>query len=125
MEREIVLNEYLKLRNYLNQSNKIANEATKLKFEITQISLSEFRMFALVRNRCEEHRIALAVRDKTRSWERSGYTPFRNLEIFCANELNAQEDVNLEGCRTFILTNEQIINLNQHINSVFDNLLFG
>jgi hypothetical protein len=123
MESEQIISEFQNLRLLLNQSNRIANEETKFLFEIRRTSLSEYRMFASVKNKSEEHRVAVAKRDKSRTWERSGYTKCSNLENFCALELNNAENKFDFKYRLFYLSDPQIESLTNTINSIFSSLL--
>jgi hypothetical protein len=96
MERVSVVKEYFGLRDYLNRANKLSNQKTELKFEIEQNKLFEFRLYAVsyvISIRVQEsHKIAIAERTANRTWERTGHTRFRNLEEFCAQFLNQQEE---------------------------------
>jgi hypothetical protein len=92
MERARVIQEYNQLRNFLNRGNKLANQQSELKFEISQINLSEYRLYAMVVRPDESHRIAIAARGVQRSWERTGFTKFNFMEDYCADFLNMFEE---------------------------------
>ena len=123
MERNLIINEYVQLRTYLNKSNRLANEKTSLDFFIRKINQSEYQLFAFVNGVAEEHKIALAARDRFRNWERTGFTPFKNLENFCANLLNKKEKIDNSEHYLF-LTDDQMAKLTQTIQNKFTNLDF-
>lgn len=88
MERGPIVSEYFKLRDYLNRANKLSNRATKIEFEIGEGQLFEYKLFAVSRGQNEVHKIAVAERTASKIWERTGNTPFAQLEEFCAAGLN-------------------------------------
>ncbi len=91
MERGPIINEYHQLRDYLNRANKLSNQKTELKFEIEQFAIFEYRLYAISQGPYETHKLALAERNRSKTWERTGFTKFRNLEEFCADMLNVEE----------------------------------
>ena len=82
MERARVIQDYYQLRNFLNRSNKLANQKSELKFEIVQINPSEYLLYASVVGPDESPRIAIADRGALKTWERTGFTQFRFLETY-------------------------------------------
>lgn len=88
MERGPIVSEYFKLRDYLNRANKLSNRITKIEFEIEEVRLFEYKLFAVSSGQNEVHKIAVAERTASRIWERTGHTPFAQLEEFCAACLN-------------------------------------
>jgi hypothetical protein len=88
MERNQVLNEYWNLCKLLNQSNKLADEKTQVRFKIESDGRSEYRLLLEITGDREEHKIEIARKGRSSGWERSGYTNFKILELFCANFLN-------------------------------------
>jgi hypothetical protein len=91
MERGPIVSEYFKLRDYLNRANKLSNRITKIGFEIEEIRLFEYKLFAVSSGQNEIHKIAIAERTASKIWERTGNTPFAQLEEFCATCLNDEE----------------------------------
>jgi hypothetical protein len=91
MNRDLIIREYYLLRNFLNRSNKIANQKSELKFIIEQFGMSNYRMYAVIVGQGETHQIAIATRDISKVWERTGLTEFRLFENYCADFLNEFE----------------------------------
>lgn len=94
MDRNQVLNEYRSLCKLLNQSNKLANEVTRVQFKIEGDGRSEYLLLIGSKGEYEEHRIEIARKGGSSGWERSGFTNFKRLELFCANSF-ARESKNL------------------------------
>ena len=92
MERARIIREYYQLRNFLNRGNKIANQASEVRFEIVQINPSEYRLYATAVGPHESPRIAIAVRGDHKTWGRTGFTQFRFLETYCAEFLHKLEE---------------------------------
>lgn len=123
MERVKIVKEYFDLRNLLNKSNKLPDEKTKFRFEIMRIELSEYRFYAIVEGRFEEYKVVLCFRDRSRLWAGAGFTPFQNLEDYCASELNKKEFEMCLDLRSFFLTEVQMTMLSQRLKATFDELL--
>ena len=91
MERGPIVSEYFRLRDYLNRANKLSNRITEIGFEVEEVRLLEYKLFAISSGQNEIHKIAIAERTVSKIWERTGNTPFSKLEEFCANCLNELE----------------------------------
>ena len=91
MEREKIIQEYSKLRIFLNKSNKIPNTYTEIEFKIEKFSEFEYRTICMTVGSGESHKIILAVRGADQAWEKSGFTEFNNFETFLAVISNNSE----------------------------------
>lgn len=88
MDRQIVINEFLGIRNLLNRGNKLANEKTEFRFKAVIISDEEYRLYAFTRGCSDENRIEICRWAPLEGWERSGFTEFKNFENYCAEFIN-------------------------------------
>jgi hypothetical protein len=124
MEREIIVTEYQKLRDYLNRANKLSNQKSELTFKIEQTNLLSYHLFAVIESNHESHKLALAERTRIRVWERTGYSPFKNLEEFCAATLNLFQ-ANFVLSKSLYLTKEIIFEFETEINLKLNSLLLN
>ena len=125
MERGPIVSEYHQLRQYLNRANKLSNQKTELKFEIEQTSVIEYRLYAVLVGQFETHRLALAERTRSKTWERTGYTRFVNLEEFCALTLNRIENKRNPNTKSSIVPKELLIEWKQYLSKKLSNLLLN
>lgn len=95
MERGPIVGEYHELRDYLNRANKLSNQKSEINFKIEQSGLFEYCLYAVLQCEHETHRLVLAERSRNKTWERAGYSRFRNLEEFCAKVFNEYREQGL------------------------------
>lgn len=125
MQREPIVSQYHQLRDHLNRANKLANQKMELEFKIEQYVPDQYRLFAISKNEHESHRIALAERGRNKTWERTGFTRYRQLEEFCAFVLNDREKYFGKKSKIKQIESEEISTLQQVISEKIKMLLLN
>lgn len=90
--REAIVLEYFKLKLIFNRGNKSANQKTDPCFAIVSVSNFELIFVFGIFNEIPHRSIGLCKRDKDGHWERAGFLELKNLENYCADFLNGQQD---------------------------------
>jgi hypothetical protein len=122
-DRTQIIGEYIGLRDFLNRANKRSGEITKIDFEIRLVSRSIYRLDIVCAGPGEKHRLALADRNRSGHWERTGVTRFRYFEAFCADFLNALEQAWYPSVQSRGLSSEHLQKLQNLIRAEIKMLL--
>ena len=90
--RDAIVLEYFKLKLMFNRGNKTANQKTEPCFDIISVSNFELIFVFGVFNELPHRSIGLCTRDKQGRWKRAGFLELNNLENYCADFLNDQQE---------------------------------
>lgn len=125
MERAPIITQYHQLREYLNRANKVSNQKTQLEFRIEQTELFEYQLCAILQNQFETHRLVIASRDRSRNWERAGFSKFQQLEEYCAVVLNNFEKIELDQFKPMKLSDQIIVKMSRRVQENLKMLLLN
>ena len=90
--RKEVIQEYFKLRVFLNKANLKSNEKTELDFEVRRIPKSKNYLFvAYLKGASNQVFISLCQNNTLNHWSSETRPGFYNLAKYCANELNVKQ----------------------------------
>lgn len=83
-----IKHEYFELVKKLNQTNKLKNQDTDIRFYIDSVNPSHLKLFAAI---SDDQKILLCQKPKQSKWLASRYSQFPSLEIYIAQLLYYKE----------------------------------